>query len=76
CRMSDDGHVRPRRRARDRDVLLLTAAIVLAVLAVRAAGELVPGIDYLVAVVPLVIVGLALATVVVLVRALRPRRDR
>jgi heme A synthase len=65
----------PQRGIRDRHVVLLATAIVALVLGLRLIGELVPGVDEVLGVAPLLIVALILVTVVVLVRALRPRRD-
>ena len=64
------------RAARDRDVLLLAAGIVLAVLAANLLSAAIPPLDRLLQVAPILVIGLVIATVVVLARALvRARRS-
>ena len=58
---------------RDRRVLLIVAAIVVALLAASLVSALVPGIDATLATVPLVIVVLVIGTVLVLLRSVRDR---
>ena len=63
------------RSVRDRDVLLLAAGIVVAVLAANLLSAAVPPLDRLLQVAPILVIGLVLGTVVVLARALvRTRR--
>jgi hypothetical protein len=61
------------RRVRDRDVLLLLGLVVGLALAVEVASAAIPGARDLLAGMPIVVAGLAVATVVVLLRAFRPR---
>ena len=64
------------RSARDRDVLLLAAAIVLGVLAANLLSAAVPPLDRLLQVAPILVIGLVIGTVVVLARAVvRARRS-
>ncbi len=65
-----------RRPVRDRDVVLAAAVIVAVVLILDLVTGLVPILDDALAFAPVVIVALVLVTVVVLVRALWPRRSR
>lgn len=61
-------------RVRDRDVLVAAALVVAGVLIVAWLTGLIPALDSAIGLAPVVIVGLILVTVVVLARALRPRR--
>lgn len=61
-------------RVRDRDVLVVAALVVAGVLSVAWLTGLIPALDSAIGLAPVVIVGLILVTVVVLARALRPRR--
>jgi hypothetical protein len=61
-------------RIRDRHVLLLATAIVAAVLGLQALSIFVPAIGEVVGLAPVLIGALIIVTVVVLGRALRPRR--
>ena len=64
------------RSVRDRDVLLLAAAIVLGVLAANLVSAAVPPLDRLLQVAPILVIGLVIGTVVVLARAVvRARRS-
>ncbi|CAN5762366.1 hypothetical protein BH24CHL8_BH24CHL8_09000 [soil metagenome] len=56
---------------RDRDVLLLMAGVVAAVLAANLLSAAVPGLDRLLAGVPILVMLLLGGTVIVLMRALR-----
>ena len=59
---------------RDRDVVIAAALVVAGVLIVAWLSGLVPVLDDAIGLAPLVIVGLVVVTIIVLVRALRPRR--
>ena len=69
--MTDQG---PTPRVRDRDVLLLGALVVAGVVIVGWLTGLVPVLDDAIGLAPVVIVGLVVVTVLVLARALWPRR--
>jgi hypothetical protein len=60
----------PRRPVRDRDVVLAAALVVAAVLIVELVTGLVPALDDIIGLAPVVIVALVVVTVVVLARAL------
>ena len=64
------------RGVRDRDVVLAGALVVAGVLVVAWLTGLVPALDSAIGLAPLVIIGLVVVTVLVLARALRPRRAR
>jgi len=64
----------PAPRARDRDVVLVAALVVAGVVIFAWATGFVPALDDAIGLAPVVIVGLALVTAAVLLRALRPRR--
>jgi hypothetical protein len=66
---------RPSPRVRDRDVLLAAALVVAGVLIVAWLTGLVPALDDVIGLAPVVIVGLIAVTIVVLARALWPRRS-
>lgn len=61
-------------RVRDRDVVLAAALVVAGVLIVAWLTGLVPALDNAIGLAPVVIVGLIMVTILVLARALRPRR--
>lgn len=61
------------RRIRDRDVLLLLAAVVAVVLVANLVSALVPGLDNVLAVAPILVVVLIVGTGYILFRTLRPR---
>jgi hypothetical protein len=63
-----------RPRVRDRDVLLAAALVIAGVLIVGWLTGLIPALDDAIGLAPVVIVGLIALTVLVLARALRPRR--
>ena len=65
---------RPNPRVRDRDVLLAAALVVAGVLIVAWLTGLVPALDDVIGLAPVVIVGLVAVTILVLARALWPRR--
>jgi len=65
-----------RPRVRDRDVVLAAALVVAGVLIVAWLTGLVPVLDSAIGLAPVVIVGLIAVTVLVLGRALWPRRSR
>jgi hypothetical protein len=65
---------RPGSRVRDRDVVLAAALVVAGVLIVAWLTGLVPALDDFIGLAPVVIVGLVAVTVLVLARALWPRR--
>ena len=69
--MTDQG---PTPRVRDRDALLLGALVVAGVVIVGWLTGLVPVLDDAIGLAPVVIFGLVVVTVVVLARALWPRR--
>lgn len=60
-----------RRPVRDRQVLLLAGAVVVAVLGTQALGLLVPGFEQLLALQPVMVLVLIVVTVVILAQALR-----
>ena len=64
----------PTPRIRDRDVLLVAALVVAGVLIVAWMTGLIPALDDAIGLAPVVIVGLVVVTVLVLARALWPRR--
>ncbi|MGZ3586694.1 MAG: hypothetical protein ACXWQ6_03490 [Candidatus Limnocylindrales bacterium] len=61
----------PERRVRDRQVVLLAAAVVIVVLGTQAVGLLVPGFDQLLALQPVMVVVLIGVTLAILAQALR-----
>lgn len=61
------------RKISDRQVLILMALVVAAVLAVNVLSGIVPGMDRLLAVAPVLLILLVVATGWVLYRSLRPR---
>ena len=63
------------RSVRDRDVLLLMALVVVAVLAFNLASALVPGLDQLLSSAPLLVLALVVATVGVLAWSMTRRRQ-
>ena len=68
--MPDD--VRPSARApRDRRVILLVGALVVAILAINLVSAVVPGMDGALASLPIVVLLLVVGTLLVLVRSLR-----
>jgi polyferredoxin len=62
------------RPARDRQVVLLAALIVLVILGLQLVSALVPAVGDVLGLVPVIIGALVLVTLVVLVRAVRPSR--
>ena len=64
----------PRPRVRDRDVVIAAALVVAGVLVVAWLTGLIPALDSAIGLAPVVIVGLVAVTVVVLARAVWPRR--
>lgn len=77
--MTDPGAPTPplpqtRPRVRDRDVLLAAALVIAGVLIVGWLTGLIPALDDAIGLAPVVIVGLIALTVLVLARALWPRR--
>lgn len=64
----------PGPRVRDRDVLLAAALVVAGVLIVAWLTGLIPALDDAIGLAPVVIVGLIGVTLLVLARALWPRR--
>ena len=67
---------RPTPRVSDRDVLLAAALVVAGVLIVAWLTGLVPALDDAIGLAPVVIVGLVAVTILILARALWPRRQR
>jgi hypothetical protein len=63
----------PPRKVRDREVLVLMALVVGAVLAANILSGIVPGMDNLLAAAPILLVILVAGTGYVLYRSLRPR---
>lgn len=61
-------------RVRDRDVVLAAALVVAGVLSVAWLTGLIPALDDAIGLAPVVIVGLVSVTVLILTRALWPRR--
>lgn len=66
----------PRRPVRDRDVLLAAVLVVAFVLTVAWLTGFVPALDDAIGLAPVIIVGLVIVTLVVLARALLPRRGQ
>ena len=64
----------PSPRIRDRDVLLVAALVVAAVMIVAWGTGLIPALDDAIGLAPVVIVSLVVVTILVLARALWPRR--
>jgi polyferredoxin len=62
------------RPARDRQVVLLAAAIVAVILGLQLVSALVPAVGDVLGLAPVIIGALVLVTLVVLVRAVRPSR--
>lgn len=60
------------RKIRDRQVLILMALVVAAVLAVNVVSGIVPGMDQLLAAAPVLLIVLVVGTGFVLYRSLRP----
>ena len=60
---------------RDRHVVLLAAAVVAIVLGLQVLSSLVPAVGNFLGLAPVLIGGLIVVTLVVLARALRPRRE-
>jgi hypothetical protein len=61
------------RKVRDREVLILMVLVVAAVLAANVLSSIVPGMDQVLAVVPVLLIVLVVGTGWVLYRSLRPR---
>ncbi len=61
------------RKISDRRVIVLMAVVVAAVLALNVLSGIVPGMDRLLAVAPLLVIVLVVGTGYVLYRSLRPR---
>jgi hypothetical protein len=61
------------RKISDRQVLIVMALVVVAVLALNVLSSIVPGMDRLLAVAPVLLIVLVLGTGYVLYRSLRPR---
>jgi hypothetical protein len=72
--LADSGSPAPRRPVRDRDVVLAAVLVVALVLAIAWLTGFVPELDNAIGLRPVIIVGLVLVTLVVLARALLPRR--
>ena len=70
--LADQGQ--PRRPVRDRDVVLAAVLVVAFVLAIAWLTGLIPALDNAIGLAPVVIIGMILVTVVVLARAVLPRR--
>lgn len=66
----------PRGPVRDRDVVIAAALVVALVLVIAWLTGLVPMLDDAIGLAPVIILALIVVTVVVLVRALLPRRRR
>jgi polyferredoxin len=62
------------RSARDRQVVLLAASIVVVILGLQLVSALVPAVGDVLGLAPVIIGALVLVTLVVLVRAVRPPR--
>jgi hypothetical protein len=58
-------------RVRDRDVVVVAAAVVAAVLGIDLASAAIPALDHLLSAAPVLVIVLVVGTVVVLYRALR-----
>jgi hypothetical protein len=74
--MTDATPTPPGPRVRDRDVLLAAALVVAGVLIVAWLTGLIPALDDAIGLAPVVIVGLIAVTILILARALWPRRPR
>ena len=66
--------VTPNPRIRDRDVVIVAALVVAGVLIVAWLSGLIPALDDAIGLAPVVIVGLVVVTLLVLARAVWPRR--
>ena len=64
----------PRRSVRDREVVLAAVLVVAVVLVVAWLSGVIPAVDSAIGLAPVIIVGLIAVTIVVLARALVPRR--
>jgi len=64
----------PNPRVRDRDVLVAAALVVAGVLIVAWLTGLIPALDDAIGLAPVIIVGLVVVTLIVLARAIWPRR--
>ena len=71
--MAESGQ--PRRQVRDREVVIAALLVIAFVLIVAWLTGVIPAFDNAIGLAPVVIVGLILVTVVVLARAVRPRRS-
>ena len=63
----------PRPRVRDRDVVIAAALVVAGVLIVAWLTGVIPALDNAIGLAPVVIIGLAVVTLFVLARTVRPR---
>ena len=63
----------PRPRVRDRDLVIVAALVVCGVLIVAWLTGLIPALDSAIGLAPVVIIGLAVVTLFVLARTVRPR---
>jgi len=73
--VSDQEQPTHNRPVRDRDVIVTAALVVAAVLIFARITGFVPALDDAIGLAPLVIIGLVIATIAVLIVALRPRRS-
>lgn len=71
--MAESGQ--PRRQVRDREVVIAALLVIALVLIVAWLTGVIPALDSAIGLAPVVIVGLIMVTVVVLARAVRPRRS-
>jgi Ca2+/H+ antiporter len=71
--MTDEGPTDPA-RVRDRQVVLLAAVVVVVVLGLQLLSTFVPAVGDVLGLAPVLIGALIVVTLVVLARALRPRR--
>jgi polyferredoxin len=72
---ADEGSPVPSRPVRDRDVVIAAVLVVAFVLLVAWLTGLVPALDEAIGLGPVIIVALVVVTLVVLVRAVVPRRS-
>lgn len=66
--------ITPNPRVRDRDVVIAAALVVAGVLIVAWLSGLIPALEDVIGLAPVVIVGLVVVTLLILARALWPRR--
>jgi hypothetical protein len=73
--VNDQGEPARNRPVRDRDVIVTALLVIAGVLIVARISGFVPALDDAIGLEPVVIIGLVIATIAVLIVALRPRRS-